>query len=105
MAVATLKPKRKAGLGRRERQRRYNAAAAATEREIGPLPKVRNPKRKAAAKASLRVFLETYLARRFPLAWSSFHRDLISVLETCILRGGQHAYALPRGSGKTSIAL
>ena len=72
-------------------------------RDIGDLPAVVNPKRKAACRRSLKKFLETYRADTFKLKWSKDHLDVISKLERCILSGGLFAVAMPRGSGKTSI--
>lgn len=82
-----------------ERQRRISAAG----KEIGPLPKVKNPKRRAKCKGSLRLFCETYLAERFGLAWGDDHLTAIGRIEASLLRGGSFALAMPRGSGKTTI--
>ena len=73
-------------------------------REIGPLPKCVHPRRRAKCKKSFRLFCETYLAGRFPLAWSADHLKAIQRLETAVLTGGSFAFAMPRGSGKTSLS-
>jgi hypothetical protein len=72
-------------------------------RDIGPIPDVANPLRRAAAAASLRVFLETYMSGVFSLAWSDDHLRVIDAVERSVRRGGLYAIAMPRGSGKTSI--
>ena len=76
---------------------------AAVGRDIGPLPAVVDPERKAACARSLRKFCESYCRRTFALEWSPDHLKVIAKLERCILEGGQFAIAMPRGSGKTSL--
>lgn len=39
----------------------------------------------------------------FALAWSADHLAAIERLEKCVLHGGQFAFAMPRGSGKTAL--
>ncbi len=73
-------------------------------REIGPLPDVVNPRRKARCAKSLKLFCQTYFPRRFYLGWASFHLTAIDVMQECTDDGGLFAVAQPRGSGKTTIA-
>jgi hypothetical protein len=80
-------------------------AAAKKSREIGPLPKVKRPKVRARCRKSLLDFLETYFPDTFGLAWSDDHRGAVADAERVIRQGGQLALAMPRGSGKTSIAV
>jgi hypothetical protein len=88
----------------RERQAAISRARSASGREIGPLPKVANSSRKSRCKKSLKVYCETYFPRRFRLAWSTAHLAALDRLERCIRRGGLYALAMPRGSGKTTLA-
>ncbi len=88
---------------KRERERDRNAEISISGRDIGTLPEVVDPKRRATAAKSLRFFCETYLAELFPLAWSDDHLRLIASIEAIALEGGQLALAMPRGSGKTTI--
>ena len=75
----------------------------ATGREIGePLPP-RWPELRESCEFDLCRFLESYLAARFPLAWSADHLALIESIEGIILHGGLRALAMPRGSGKTTV--
>jgi len=83
-----------------ERQRKLSKAS----REIGPIPPVANPDRKARALASFRVFCESYFPKRFLLAWSDDHLKVHDDFQRCIVDGGLQATAMPRGSGKTSLA-
>lgn len=88
---------------KKERERKRNATASRSGRDIGKLPPPVDPKRRATAAKSFRFFCETYLAELFPLAWSDDHLKLIATVEETVLAGGQHAIAMPRGSGKTTI--
>ncbi len=83
-----------------ERQRKKSAAG----RDIGEIPPIADPARRESCWLSLRAFCETYLPTQFPLAWSPSHLRALTKLEDCILRGGQFAFAMPRGSGKTTLA-
>lgn len=98
------------GLGRRanyerikEEARERRASVSRSGRDIGDLPTVADPARKAAALDSLRVFCETYFRSRFPLAWSSNHLAVIDTLQRVLLAGGREAKAVERGFGKTSL--
>lgn len=95
--------------GRYERHRESMAKKARERsesgRDIGPLPKVKNLRRKKKCKFDLRLFCETYLAAQFPLAWSDDHLKAISRLQETAINGGQYALAMPRGSGKTTLAI
>jgi hypothetical protein len=90
-----------------DRKQRMHATAKAnrraSERDIGPTPKVKNPARKSKLKFDLLGFLKGYLGHRYPLPFSSDHLDLIKSIQGIILHGGQRALAMPRGSGKTTI--
>jgi hypothetical protein len=54
---------------------------------------------------NLPAFLKTYFPAAFPLPWSADHVKVLQRLETCILRGGLFAMAMPRGGGKTSCSI
>lgn len=89
----------------REAMASVSRARSKSGREIGPLPAVQNPDRRAAAEADLRVFLETYFHRKFRLSWSDDHLTVISITESAINQGGSFAVGMPRGNGKTSICI
>lgn len=72
-------------------------------RELGRLPPVEDPARRAAAARDLAFFCRAYFPDIFHLPWSEDHLKVIRKLETCILKGGLFAVAMPRGSGKTSL--
>lgn len=75
-----------------------------TGRDIGDLPAVMNPERKAAAARDFRAFCEVYFGTVFSLRWSDDHLRIMGKIEQAVLHGGLFALAMPRGSGKTSLA-
>jgi hypothetical protein len=79
-------------------------AKSSTGREIGPLPPVRDPERKEHCRLNLKAFNETYLTARFNLAWSPDHITAIGLLQQTTLSGGQYAFAMMRGGGKTALS-
>ena len=87
----------------KERARARNVALAIAGRDIGALPEVVNPDRKAQAASDFRFFCESYFPLTFHLAWSPDHLKVIAKIEEAVLRGGLFAMAMPRGSGKTTI--
>ncbi len=89
----------------KEKTREIHAAESATGRDIAPLSEVVNQKRKDACRHDLLKFIEAYLADLFPLAWCNDHLDAIKKLEGCILHGDRYAFAMPRGSGKTTLCI
>jgi hypothetical protein len=88
----------------RDRQAAISRARSVKGREIGPLPEVVDPERKARCLASSLEFDRTYFPRRFRLAFSSSHHTAIDRMESCTDHGGLFACAMPRGSGKTTLA-
>lgn len=89
---------------KKEAARARNAARAHSGRDIAPLPAIADSQRKAAARHSFRVFCETYFPLTFHLGWSADHRRVIEKIEQAVLHGGLCAMAMPRGSGKSSLA-
>lgn len=88
---------------RREAARARNAQIARTGRDIGPLPPPANATRRAACERDAELFLKTYFPGTFTLPFSNDHRRVISAGQTAVLLGGLFAFAMARGSGKTSI--
>jgi hypothetical protein len=82
-----------------ERSRRVSAAG----RDIGPPPAIVDAARRESCRHDFRLFCETYLAESFPLAWSPDHLRAIAKIEGTILRGELYSFAMPRGSGKTTM--
>jgi hypothetical protein len=88
----------------RERMARRQAELSESGRDIGPLPAVVDPARKAAAGESFRAFCESYFPATFALEWSPDHLRVMQAIESSVRLGDLFAYAMPRGSGKTSLA-
>ena len=89
---------------RKEKARLRNEEMSKSGRDIGPLPEVVSPERKELGKPCLRTFCETYFPGTFSLNWSKDHLELLKKIQAAVLLGGLFAFALPRGSGKTSIS-
>jgi len=89
---------------RKERSRSQQAEQSKSGRDIAPLPPVKDPARKAACRDSFRLFCESYYPGTFTLGWSPDHLRVIQRIETAIRDGGLFALAMPRGSGKTTLA-
>jgi len=87
----------------KERARLRNAMLSLSGRDIGDLPVVADPGRKAKAARDFRFFCETYFPQTFHLKWSDDHLKVIAKIEQAVLEGGLFAMAMPRGSGKTSL--
>jgi hypothetical protein len=87
----------------KEEARKRRAEASRQGRDIGELPPVADPARKARALASVRVFNETYFRRRYRLAWSQNHLALMEAQQRTVDEGGCEVDAVERGFGKTSL--
>ncbi|HEV56534.1 MAG TPA: hypothetical protein ENN87_03435 [Phycisphaerales bacterium] len=88
----------------KERAAARNRALSQAGRDIGELPAVVEPGRKAHGRDDFRFFCEAYFSRTFHLPWSTDHLKVIARIEQAVLHGGLFALAMPRGSGKTSLA-
>ena len=86
----------------KEDMRERAAAKSRTGREIGPLPKCEDKRRRARGEKSLLKFCELYFPQRFPLPWSDDHLEQLEQIQRVIVSGGLQAIAAPRGDGKTT---
>lgn len=89
---------------KKRRESARQLAESAKGREIGSLPAVAKPRRKSSCARNFRRFCEVYFPLTFTLRFSDDHLKVISQIEESVLRGGKFATAMPRGSGKTSLA-
>jgi hypothetical protein len=85
------------------RQAERNAEAVRAAQDIGEIPAVVDPERKARCEASFREFCETYFPEVFYFPWSDDHLRVIDKIEKAVRTGGLFAMAMPRGSGKTVL--
>jgi hypothetical protein len=88
----------------KELARARNAALSKSGRDIGDIPAVVDPERKEKAATDFRFFCESYFPLTFDLAWSPDHLKVIAKIEQAVIHGGLFAMAMPRGSGKTTLA-
>lgn len=88
----------------KERARERQAHQSRAGRDIAPLPAVKQPARRAACDRDLELFLLTFFPHLFYLPFSADQRKVIKAIQKTVLEGGLYAYAMPRGSGKTTIA-
>lgn len=87
----------------KERSRAAQAEQSRAGRNIGAIPPVANPERRAACEKDLAVGLKTYFPNVFTKSFSAAHFLLIENLQRVLTEGGQQAIAMPRGDGKTAI--
>lgn len=87
----------------REAKRKWAAQQSSANREIGPIRPIADPKRRARCRKSLRKFCETYNPSAFNLQWSDAHLKAIARIEEAAVHGAMFAFAMPRGSGKSTI--
>jgi hypothetical protein len=88
----------------KEQARARNAARSMAGRDIGDIPAVVDQVRKLQSIQSFRTFCDNYFPLTFHLPWSSDHLKVMVKIEQAVLEGGLFAMAMPRGSGKTTIA-
>lgn len=73
--------------------------------DIGDLPKVAKPKRKAACKRDLHKYLTTYFPNTAGLKpFGEAQKALIASIQAVILRNGKALHRFPRGYVKTTIS-
>jgi hypothetical protein len=87
---------------KKERERARNASASKSGRDIGELPPVADPERRARALADPHVFNRAYFPKRFYLEAGDDQRLAVDECERIIDEGGVKAQAAPRGDGKTT---
>jgi hypothetical protein len=81
----------------------WNKSRSAAARDVGKIPKPCNPARAKKAAKNFKEFCEIYGAESFPLAWSADHLRAIEKIERSVLKGELFAFAMPRGSGKSTL--
>lgn len=88
------------------RQARYQRRKNEESKDIGELPAVVNPDRRAACESDPVEFLRVYFPRSTGLSpLSDDHKRMIARMADCATKGGRFANAVYRGFGKTSVAL
>lgn len=88
----------------KEEARRASALRSLAGRDISPLPPVENWTRRRRGVASLLEFCREYFPEKFKKPFGKNHLALIDAFQRVISDGGKQAVAMPRGTGKTTIA-
>jgi len=90
-----------------ERRRRLAAKQsrddAASIRDIGELPPVKDKTRREACLESLELFNRTYFPKRYTLPFSEDHKDALQIMQRVCMKGESHAMAMFRSGGKTTL--
>ncbi len=89
----------------RDRDLASKNAARKAAQCIGEILPPENPSRRAAALASFKYFCEAYFPDAFYLDWSNDHLKVISRIELAVKEGKLFAFAMPRGSGKSTLII
>lgn len=90
-------------LSHRERSAERQRAASKSARDIGFLPPVQNPERKALCRDNFKLYLTEYHPDWFTKAFSLDHNRVIAKIQTAVMFGGLQAIAMPRGTGKSAL--
>lgn len=93
-----------ASIRKHARQAEYRREVKAATQDVGSIPPVKDPERRARCAKSLRSFCEEYFPDLFYLDWSDIHMEVIEALERVVNDGELFCMALPRGSGKTTLS-
>ncbi len=73
--------------------------------EIGELPPIADPERRAKAEESFLYFCRAYFESLFYLEWSEIHFQIVAKIERVVRNGERFALATPRGTGKTTFSV
>jgi hypothetical protein len=85
------------------RNARRSREASLAGRDIGPIPKITNVRRRESTRFDLQKFCLTYNPTAFYFELAEFHRRGFQRIQEAVLQGAMYALAWPRGSGKTTI--
>jgi len=88
---------------RRARAVRHTRRESEYARDIGELPRVRQPARRKKALGDFLHFNRAYFPERFTLPFSDDHIAVIRRMEKVIWNAESYALAMARGTGKTSL--
>ena len=90
----------------RARLRALSQRRSLAGRDIGDIPEISEEwsAKRDACRSDFRLFCETFFGEIFHLEWSQDHLRVLSKAQSAVLDGGLFALAMPRGSGKTTIA-
>lgn len=81
---------------------RQNARTALTQ-EVGPLPPIKDPARRARCKYDLRAACLTYFQPACYLGLSPYQEEMVAALQYVTLNGGKKSRAVRRGGLKSTL--
>lgn len=87
----------------RDDMRKRQAAKTHEGQNIAPIPKCKNPERRAEAAENFRVFCESYFPKTCFRPWSEDLRRVLNKMELTSRHAGLFAFAMPRSTGKTTL--
>lgn len=86
----------------REQQAGLRRKESAERREIGPVPLIADWERRELCRDDLELFCKTYNPVAFHRPWGEGQVHSVRRIQAVAMRGGLHAFAEARGSGKTA---
>lgn len=89
----------------KERARQRSKKLTLAGQDIGALPPIKDPFRRMRAEESFREFCENYFPNLFSMEWSKDHLKVLRKIERVVVYNDTLAVAMPRGSGKTTLAI
>ncbi len=101
-ATATKTDPAASGKAHRDRAAVRSRQESLSTRDIGPIPNIKNVRRRAKCERSLRLFAETYITG-IRWNWSPDHLKMIARLEEAVFLSAMQALAEPRGWGKSAL--
>lgn len=87
----------------RDRLAAVSRSKSAKGRDVGAIPPIADVDRRERCRTSLRLFCTTYNPGAFSLDWGEAQIRAVERIEECVRQGALYAFAMPRGSGKTTL--
>lgn len=87
-----------------EQKAKRSREKSASVRDIGPIPPIKDTRRRGRGRNDFKLFCQTYNPDAFSLEWSQDQDTSARMLEETVLHGALFANAEPRGCGKTTRA-
>lgn len=87
----------------RDKMAARTLSASASGRDIGATPLIADVKRRKKCERNFRLFCEIYNANACFWKWSNDHLRVIAAIEESVFKGALLAFAMPRGSGKSTL--
>ena len=89
----------------REYHANYKAQQRQSYMDIGKIPDVKDPERRSRCENDFVAFCNEYRSEVFYFGWSEDHIKAAKTMQQVVESGGLFGVAMPRGSGKTTLAI